>query len=365
MRSAVLCIVLTAAGCRDQQAERRSAIAARHAAVAQEAMEKGQFARGAYAAELAAQYDPLDPQYRDLSMRLALAQIAATRPSLTLDQYARAAYQAEALEVSDPGFAHVYATVRAIDAFAHGDAARAEIGVREVTKQKPDYLSAWLMLGDLLSASKRPEEALQAFEAAAKIDPTNGRAVANLGMLAAQLGNHAKAVEYLTLAVSLDDKAGTRATLGNAHVALNQVPQALQHLERAVELAPADGRYRVNLGEALLKLNQLDLARKRFEEGLSLGAEPWASRGLGGVALQRKDYAAAKAAFARVLTVSPDDASTLFLAAEAEEGLSHPAEAAQLYERFALLAQRMPGEASRLLLAKDRLARLSPAAAPK
>ena len=360
MRFLAVCCCLSLTACQDEQQQRRAAIAAGHAAVAKDALEKNQLARAVYAAELAAQYEPLEPRYKDLSLRVSLAQIALNRPSLTLDQYGRAAYQAESLEQRDPEFAHVYATVRAIDAFARGDVAKGELAVREVVKRKPDYVAGWLMLGDLLAASQRLKEALEAFEAAAKLEPTNARAVSNLGMLAARLGDSAKAVEYLTAALSTDDTAGTRATLGNAWVALDQPAKGLPHLEKAVELAPREGRYRVNLGEALLKLGQLELATKRFKEGLALDAEPWASRGLGAVALKSKDFAAARTAFSKVLTLSPDDTSTLFLAAEAEEGLGHGPDAAKLYERFASLAQAVPSESSRVLLARDRLARLTP-----
>lgn len=360
MRSPLLPVLLILGGCQDQQQQRRAALAATQAAAARDAIEKNQLARAVYASELAALYEPLEPKYRDLSMRVALAQIAATRPSLSLEQYGRAAYQAEVLEVSDAEFAHVYATVRAIDAFARRDLATAEIGLREVTKRKPGYVSAWLMLGDLLSASKRPQEAQEAFQSAARLEPANARAIANLGMLAAQLGDPARAVEYLSSAVDAEDTAGGRATLGNAYLALNQPAQAVTHLERAVELAPKEGRYRVNLGEAHLKLDHLELAARYFREALALDAEPWASRGLGAVALRRKDFAAAQTAFARVLAISPDEMSTLFLAAEVEEGLGHPVDAAKLYGRFAIQAEGMPSESSRVVMAKDRMARLAP-----
>lgn len=354
-------LLLVLAGCRDQQREERVAIAQGHAAVARAALQQGQLARAVYAAELAAQYDPLDPAHRDLSLRVSLAQIAAARPSLTRDQYARAAYQAESLEKRDPQSAHIYATVRAIDAFARGEVASAEVAVREVTTQHPEYVPAWLMLGDMLQATQRPQEALAAFQAAAKAEPANARAVTNQGMLSAQLGDPAKAVEYLNLAVSLEDTAGVRATLGNSFLALGNATEAIKHLERAIELAPREGRYRVNQGEAYLKADQLELASKRFKEGLALEAEPWASRGLGAVALKKRDFVTAQAAFARVLASSPADPSTLFFAAEVEEGLSRPAEAAKLYERFVTAAQAFPNEGTRVTLARDRLARLAPA----
>ena len=292
-------------------------------------------------------------------MRISLGQIAMTRPTLTLEQYGRAAYEAESLLERDPGSAHVYGTVLAIAAFARGENEKAEIAAREIVKKSPDYAGAWLILGDILSAGQRSTEALEAFEHVSKLDPSNARAVTNLGMLAAQLGDWPKAVEHLTRAISLEDTAGVRATLANAHLALNHPAEALPHFNRAIQLAPREGRYRVSLGEAALKLDLIDDAAQAFRDGAALGAEPGASRGLGAVALKRRDFSAASQAFARVLAMAPNDVPTLFLAAETQEGLASPGEAAKLYARFAQLAEKVPGEAERLILAKDRFARLS------
>ena len=81
---------------------------------------------------------------------------------------------------------------------------------------------------------------------------------------------------------------------------------------------------------------------------------------VGAVALRRKDFATANLAFTRVLAMSPDETSTLFFAAETQEGLAHPADAAKLYARFAEVADKLPSEKARVLLARDRMTRLAP-----
>ncbi|MDP1825696.1 MAG: tetratricopeptide repeat protein [Archangium sp.] len=349
------------AACQDPLAQQRRQLAAAQATEATAALKKGEYARASYAAELAAQYDPLDPALRDLTLRVSLGQIAATRPSLTKDQFGRAAYQSEVLTGRDPANRHIYDTVRAIDAFARGDSAGAEKGLRDVTTASPGYVPAWLMLGDVLQASRRPKDALVAFETAAGLDKFNARAASNLGMIYAQLGNPTAAVEKLSQALNLEDTAGVRATLASAFLSLDRPMDALPHIATATRLEPRDGRYRVTLGEVQLKLDLLEEAGAAFRDAAALGAEPWASRGLGAVAMKKKDYATASQSFARVLAMSPDELSTIFLAAEAQEGLAHPRDAAKLYARFAELAERIPSEAPRLLLAKDRLARLGPA----
>lgn len=361
MRS--LCISVLAftvlAGCQDPLKQQRHDLAAAQAAEAAAALERGELQRALFAAELAAQYDPLDPSMRDLALRVSLGQIAATRPSLTLEQFGRAAYEAETLSGHDAASRHIYDTVRGIDAFARGDTSGAEKRLREVTESKPAYTPAWLMLGDVLQATRRPKEALVAYETVYKLEPKNARAITNLGMLYAQTGDRAKAIELLILAMGIEETGPLRATLGNVYLALDRPLDALPHFAHAASLEPRDGRHRVSLGETHLRLDQVDEAAAAFRDAAALGAEPWASRGLGAVALKRKDYAAASADFARVLALSPDELSTLFLAAEAQEGLSHTAEAAKLYARFAELAEKVPTEAARVVVAKDRLARLT------
>lgn len=349
------------AGCQDPLMQQRRELAAHQAAVANEALAKGELQRALFAAELASQYEPLDPNLKDLQLRVSLAQIAATRPSLSLEQFARAAYQARALAERDPSNKHVYETVAAIDAFARGDSAGAEQKVRAVTEASKDYAPAWLLLGELMLASRRPAEARTAFEQAATLQPHNVRAVANLGMAYAQLGDANKAVEALSRSLSMEDTAAVRSTLANAYVALNRPVDALMHFAAAAKLEPRDGRYRVSLGETHLKLDQVEEAAASFRDAATLGAEPWASRGLGAVALKKKDFGAAKQAFSRVLAMAPDELSTLFFAAETEEGLEHPAEAVKLYSRFSELADKVPSENARVLLARDRIARLGPA----
>jgi tetratricopeptide (TPR) repeat protein len=230
--------------------------------------------------------------------------------------------------------------------------------LRDVNTASPNYFPAWLLLGDILQANRRPKDALEAYERVAQLNKRNPRAMANIGMLYAQLGDANAAVEKLTEALAVEDTAALRATLGNAYLILERPMDALPQIARATKLEPRDGRYRVSLGEAHLKLDQLDEAASAFKDAAALNAEPWASRGLGAVALKKKDFAAANQAFQRVLAMTPDETSTLFLAAETQEGLAHPAEAAKLYARFAELADKLPNEKSRLLLAKDRLARL-------
>lgn len=364
MRSTVstLLVLSSLAACKDPLAQRRAELAASQAAEATAALKRGEHARAMYAAELASLYEPQDPALRDLSIRVSLGQIAATRPSLTREQFGRAAYQAEVLATRDPEYRHVFETVRAIDAFARGDTTGAEKRLREVTTATPGYAPAWLMLGDILQASRRAKDAVVAFETAAGLERMNVRAVTSLGMLHAQLGNPTAAIEKLTQALALEDTAPVRATLASAFLALDRPMDALPHIAVATRAEPRDGRYRVTLGEVQLKLDLLDEATVAFRDAAALGAEPWASRGLGAIAMKKKDYASASQSFSRVLAMSPDELSTLFLAAEAQEGLAHPGDAAKLYARFAELAGGIPAEAPRLLLAKDRLARLG---APK
>ncbi|MFO0598172.1 MAG: tetratricopeptide repeat protein [Myxococcaceae bacterium] len=353
-------VVVAVSSCKEKDllAEQRHALAEAQKTAATQALATGDLQRALFAAELAAQYEPLDPAYRDLALRVSLAHIAAQRPNLSLDQFARAAYQAEVLSARDPDAKHIYDTVIATDLFARGKPKDALERVTAVTVKKPDYAAAWVLKGELHQAAHELKEALAAFEAANGLDRKNRRVVANLGTLYAQTGD-ARAIDTLLVALELEDTAAVRLTLANVYLGLGRPLDALPHFAKAAQLEPRDGKYRVALGEAHLKLDQLDQALQSFRDASALNAEPWASRGVGAVALKKKDYPTAHLAFTRVLALNPDELSTLYFDAETLEALNKPAEAKPLYERFLQLAQSVPSEAPRVLLAKDRLARLS------
>jgi Flp pilus assembly protein TadD len=131
---------------------------------------------------------------------------------------------------------------------------------------------AWAGLGDALSESGRPAEAVQALSRALELQPGNAVAWNGLGVALGQLGRVADAVPRFQQAVQLDPAyADAWYNLGTAQGNLGQHALAVQALEKAVALQPASARSWANLviaraargdgpgaADALRRVEQLD-----------------------------------------------------------------------------------------------------------
>jgi len=351
-------LLLLLAACADPLAAARKAAADQHAKAAEAALKQGDLTRAQAAAQLALQYDPLDPKRVDESQRVALAVVAVAGPGTPPDQLARADYQAEALEPRDPQWAHVYRTVRGWAAFGRGDLKDAEAHLREAEKQTADYAPAQLGLALVLDAKGDKAGARAAAEKATKLAPKNVLAASTLGKLLVEAGEYPRAIAVLNGVVGTADNATARVNLGFALAKTGQVDQAAQQYERALVLEPTNTTARYRLAETYVSLGKLDDAKRAFEKAAAQGAEPWATRGLGAIAAQQGDHKAALEAFEKVLQSQPNDLETLFKAAEQHEALNEKGKAAALYQRFAEVAQQVPSEKERALIARDRASRL-------
>ncbi len=114
-----------------------------------------------------------------------------------------------------------------------------------------DNWQAWAGLGDALSESGRPAEAVEALSRSLAIRPGNAVAWNGLGVALGQLGRVADAVPRFQQAVQLDPGyADAWYNLGTALGNLGQPVLAVQALEKAVALQPASARFWANLAIA-------------------------------------------------------------------------------------------------------------------
>lgn len=111
-----------------------------------------------------------------------------------------------------------------------------------------------------------PEDRLRALSAAIRLDPTNGEALLDRGLLVT-------ATERPTLDLALADlrrsrallaNVGTDVALGNALVRAGQWEDAVLAYERALRLHPGSFRAHANVAEPLLLLGRLDEADRHL-----------------------------------------------------------------------------------------------------
>ncbi len=146
-------------------------------------------------------------------------------------------------------------------------------GVKAADPNDPDVQTE---RGVVLAESGQWQQARTTFEEALEKDHNSVNAIAGLGNIALNnLHDDPQAIEYFQRALRIHTKADTFAAslhngIGAAYCESNRCVEAIPELQRAVELAPKEPLYHVNLGKALAILDHLDEARMEFERALAV-----------------------------------------------------------------------------------------------
>lgn len=171
----------------------------------------------------------------------------------------------------------------------------------------------WNILGAIRSAQGRRQEALEAFESAARLWPEAAEPHANRGLTLIALERWAEALEALEAALAR--KPGDPATQANRGLALRRLgrlEEALAAMDQALALAPSDPAMVIGRADLLLELARPAEALAGYERALALrGDLPRAhnNRGVALVALEWREPALA--AFEQALRLRPDYAEAL------------------------------------------------------
>lgn len=137
-----------------------------------------------------------------------------------------------------------------------------------------------------------------------------------LGMLYMQAGNLAVALEEARLATAIDPRyAPAFDLMGLVHMALNEMPQAQQAFERAVQLAPGDPQIANDYGWFLCQSGREQEAIKYFEAAArnplyKTPTRPYTNAGL--CYLRLKDEKAAEVNFQRAVMVDASNAQAIY-----------------------------------------------------
>src|SRR5207245_9901081 len=111
-----------------------------------------------------------------------------------------------------------------------GDAKRALEHALAAVRSRPQYVDAWLLLGDIHRRNRETPKALAAFASAVQADPDHSAARVTRAEMVAEAGGYNEALaEYRRIS----ERAPThlRAALG-AQLLLPQVYESGEHLER-------------------------------------------------------------------------------------------------------------------------------------
>jgi tetratricopeptide (TPR) repeat protein len=138
---------------------------------------------------------------------------------------------------------------------------------------RPQQALAHAIRAGVLAAQGKADEAAQAEQEAAKLDPSNADIPALVGLRKLRAGDAAGAVEALQRAVTLDSRrVSLYADLVRALLAREGgAKQAIDTVKRTIARLGEHPRLALVLGDAYLAAGDADLARGQYEKAIQLG----------------------------------------------------------------------------------------------
>ncbi len=161
----------------------------------------------------------------------------------------------------------------------------------------------------------RLAEAEPLYRAVLAADPNHVGALANLGLLAGQVGQHAAAAELLGRAVSLaPDHQELRANLGvalrnvaNAMLQAGRINEAVEQYQQSLKFNPNNSAAWCNLAAALIQQTRFAEAESAARSAIALASDlAEAHNNLGNALRCREQFEAAIAAYQQAVWLRPD-----------------------------------------------------------
>jgi tetratricopeptide (TPR) repeat protein len=208
----------------------------------------------------------------------------------------------------------------------------------------PEWVEAWVALGQALKAAARHEEAAKAYQRAIRLDGMNALAHMGLGELKIAVGRREEAVAEFELALTrCPALVGAHLGLGNALAALGRNEEALERYEAALALRPRLPEGEFAAGFALARLGRAREAETRYRRAIAARpdfAAAWIN--LGSLLREQGKDVYAEAALRRATRLRPDLVSAwLNLAALERERCRPEAAKTCLHKAFALNPSRV------------------------
>jgi tetratricopeptide (TPR) repeat protein len=137
---------------------------------------------------------------------------------------------------------------------------------QKITEADAKDAESWVILGRLYRIQRDSVAAEKAYNAALEADPENEDALTGLALLYSDLGDTQKAIEKLRAATDKNPNEHLLAALAGAYEQTRDFDKAAVALQRALQLAPDNGRLKRGLALDLLFAGKLDEALKAYQE---------------------------------------------------------------------------------------------------
>ena len=137
----------------------------------------------------------------------------------------------------------------------------------------PESMELRFRLGAAYERSGKAKEAAETFQDLLRRSPDNSMALNYLGYMWAEKGqNLPEALRMIRRALELDpENAAYIDSLGWVYFRMGELSRAVEQLEKAARLLPADGTVQEHLGDALRAAGKVTEARTAYRRALALG----------------------------------------------------------------------------------------------
>src|SRR5262245_58072589 len=99
---------------------------------------------------------------------------------------------------------------------------------------EPNNAAAWNLLGLVQCGLGKPQQALESYDRALQVDPTDTAAISHKGRCLASLGAHREAITWLEKFLAAQpNSADDLDCLASCHLAQGHYAEALHHYDRA------------------------------------------------------------------------------------------------------------------------------------
>ncbi len=181
---------------------------------------------------------------------------------------------------------------------------------QEALKRQPQFLPAYITLGNALHFQNKLEAAIRAYSQALELQPNLGEVYGNRGTMYAKLNRIEEAIFDYQKALELKPNlAVVRWNLGKIFQQQERYDQAISYWKTALELQPnlQGAKLHIELGNILTSQKQYTDAINSYKTALNIQPnEPEAYHNLGLIYFQQKQYETALNCFKTGIQLNPN-----------------------------------------------------------
>jgi tetratricopeptide (TPR) repeat protein len=229
----------------------------------QTAIRLHQAGQTAQAEELYRRILEVDPKHRDAQHLLITLALQSNRHEIALDLARRAIAGNSAVPIYYFDLALILSAMKRWE--------EAIAAYQQLLGLQPKHAQGWNNLGILLTSLGRSEEAISAYRQALTLTPDAAEVINNLGNALHYQGRADEAIAMYQRVLTLNPKAGDVMTnMGVVQLKQGKVPEAIASFKRALKIQPTCYRTMTNLGVALFKLRRIGESSECFARALAI-----------------------------------------------------------------------------------------------